>query len=60
MLRGATALFDADRIRCVYIDGFDRDPAVPALLSERGFTLYEPFTLKPFKPEDYMVLAVKR
>lgn len=60
VLKGATALFDANRIRCVYIDGFDRDPAVPSLLSDRGFTLYEPFTLKPFKSEDYMVLAVKR
>jgi len=46
VLRGATALFDAQRVKVIYIDGYS-DLAIPDFLRDRGFSLYHGRTLAP-------------
>jgi hypothetical protein len=46
VLEGATGLFDAGRVKAVYLDGY-ADPGVPHFLVERGFALYDGLSLAP-------------
>jgi FkbM family methyltransferase len=46
VLEGATELFDAGRVKAVYLDNY-ADPAVPQFLTDRGFTLFDGRTLTP-------------
>jgi FkbM family methyltransferase len=46
VLRGATRLFDEQRIKVIYIDGYS-DDAIPDFLRERGFSIYHGRTLVP-------------
>jgi FkbM family methyltransferase len=46
VLEGATGLFDAARVKAVYLDNY-ADPAVPRFLTDRGFTLFDGRTLSP-------------
>ena len=45
VLRGATALFDAQRVKVVYVDGYS-DGSLPGFLQERGFVLFQGRTLE--------------
>lgn len=49
-LRGATALFDAERVKIVYVDGYS-DETLPAFLQERGFSLFHGRTLQRCQTE---------
>jgi FkbM family methyltransferase len=46
VLEGAAGLFDAGRVKAVYLDDY-ADPAVPQFLTDRGFCLYDGRTLLP-------------
>jgi FkbM family methyltransferase len=46
VLEGAKALFDAGRVKAVYIDDY-ADAGVPNFLIERGFTLFDGRSLHP-------------
>lgn len=46
VLGGASGLFDAQRVKAVYLDGY-ADPEVPAFLTERGFELFDGLTMAP-------------
>jgi FkbM family methyltransferase len=46
VLEGAAGLFDAARVKAVYLDNY-ADPAVPQFLTDRGFTLFDGRTLMP-------------
>jgi FkbM family methyltransferase len=46
VLEGATGLFDAGRVKAVYLDGY-ADPAIPRFLTERGFSLLDGRSMKP-------------
>jgi FkbM family methyltransferase len=45
VLEGAAGLFDAGRVKAVYLDGY-ADPAVPRFLTERKFSLFDGRSLK--------------
>jgi FkbM family methyltransferase len=45
VLDGAAGLFDAGRVKAVYLDGY-ADPAIPQLLTERGFSLFDGRSLR--------------
>jgi FkbM family methyltransferase len=46
VLEGAAGLFDAGRVKAVYLDGY-ADPAIPRVLTERGFSLFDGRSLRP-------------
>jgi FkbM family methyltransferase len=46
VLRGASGLFDNQRIKVIYIDGYS-DDAIPGFLRARDFTLFDGRTLVP-------------
>jgi FkbM family methyltransferase len=46
VLEGAAGLFEAGRVKAVYLDDF-ADPAVPAFFTERGFSLFDGRSLSP-------------
>jgi FkbM family methyltransferase len=50
VLRGAAKLFDEQRVKVIYIDGYS-DETVPDFLRERDFALYHGRTLVPSGPE---------
>jgi FkbM family methyltransferase len=58
VLKGATALFDAGRVRAVYLDGYE-DPAVASFLSDRGFLFHDGRTLAPVTPPVFSLLAIR-
>jgi FkbM family methyltransferase len=61
VLRGAAALFNEERIKVIYIDGYS-DEKIPDFLRERGFALYHGRTLAPCgaeAPRDSL-LAIQR
>lgn len=60
VLRGASAFFEAGRVKAVYVDGFDYDQEIPNFLASQGMTLLHPVTLQPFTSADHTVLAVRR
>jgi FkbM family methyltransferase len=45
VLEGAAGFFDAGRVKAVYLDGY-ADSAIPSLLTERGFSLFDGRSLK--------------
>jgi FkbM family methyltransferase len=46
VLRGATGLFESERVKVIYIDGYS-DHAIPEFLRARDFTLFDGRTLVP-------------
>jgi FkbM family methyltransferase len=46
VLEGAEGLFEAGRVKAVYLDDF-ADPAVPEFLTHRGFSLFDGRSLSP-------------
>jgi hypothetical protein len=46
VLEGATGLFEAGRVKAVFLDDY-ADPAVPAFLTQRGFVLFDGRSLSP-------------
>lgn len=46
VLEGASGLFDAGRVKAVYLDGY-ADAAVPRFLIDRGFALFDGRSLEP-------------
>lgn len=58
VLEGATGLFDRDRVKAVYLDGYS-DPAVNAFLVARGFSFFDGRTMRPTVPSFPNLLAVR-
>ena len=58
VLKGASGLFEQQRIRAVYIDGY-RDLGIPAYLLAHGFAIYDGRTLKP-SDRPFSLLAIHR
>ena len=56
-LNGASGLFDAGRIRAVYVDCYD-DDAIRRFLLDRGFDLYDAVTFKPSEKPQHL-LAIR-
>jgi FkbM family methyltransferase len=46
VLEGATGLFEAGRVKAVFLDDY-ADPAVPQFLTQRGFALFDGRSLSP-------------
>ena len=59
VLNGASALFDADRIHAVYVDGYT-NRGVDEFLQRRGFVFHDGRSLAPSRPPVYSLLALKR
>lgn len=57
VLEGATRLFEAGRIKAVYLDGYG-NPKVEELLKSFGFHLFDGRTLKPTQGEIFSLLAI--
>lgn len=57
VLRGADRLFENERVKVVYIDGFN-DAQIPAFLEARGFKLFDGRTLLPCAAPDYSLMAI--
>jgi FkbM family methyltransferase len=55
VLEGASGLFDARRIKAVYLDHY-RDDGIVDFLHERGFTLYDGRTLEPGVTDQLLAL----
>jgi FkbM family methyltransferase len=58
VLNGAGALFDQDRVKAVYLDGY-KDDGVTDFLAKRGFSFFDGRTLRPVKSPVFSLLAVK-
>ncbi|MFN2508807.1 MAG: FkbM family methyltransferase [Chthoniobacterales bacterium] len=58
VLAGATGLFEQDRVKAVYLDGY-KDEQVAGFLRERGFSFFDGRTLRPAEPPIFSLLAVK-
>lgn len=58
VVEGMEGLFDARRVRAVYVDGFS-DPSLPEHLSARGFRLFDGRTLLPMEGAGYALLAIR-
>jgi FkbM family methyltransferase len=59
VLDGASGLFDAGRVKAVYLDDF-ADPAIPELLSGRGFSLFDGRSLMPGRSRSLMAVRTDR
>ena len=59
VLYGASAFFAEKRVKAVYVDGFDFDPAIPDFLRANGMRLVNPNNLKPFQARDFTVIALR-
>lgn len=59
VLKGAQGLFEADRIKAVYLDGYS-DRAVETLLRNHGFTLREGKSLQKTDGDVFSLLAVRQ
>ena len=59
VLQGATGLFEAGRIKAVFLDGFDWNAGIPEFLTGHGFRLVAPNSLKPFNPRQLTLLAIR-
>lgn len=58
VLEGAKGLFDAGRVKAVYIDGY-KSPSVEQFLIARGFRLLDGKSLEPKTEASFGVLAVR-
>jgi FkbM family methyltransferase len=59
VLNGAAGLFDAGRVKAVYLDGY-KDPDVEQFLTRRGFELFDGATLAPTKGGIFRLLALRK
>lgn len=59
VLQGASRFFEEGRVKAVFIDGFDRDAAVPDFLRQHGFTLVDPDSLKPYQRRHWTLIAFR-
>ena len=59
VLNGATTLFNQDRVKAVYLDGY-KDPAVITFLESYGFTFFDGRTGRPAMIPIFSLLAIKR
>lgn len=58
VLKGATDLFERNRVKAVYLDGYN-DPGVEEFLVERKFLFFDGRTLQPALPSFPNLLAVR-
>lgn len=58
VLRGASGLFEAGRVKAVYLDGYT-DQAVPTVLATHGFTLLDGRSLEPYDGLGHCLLALR-
>ena len=58
-LNGAASLFDEDRVKAVYLDGYN-DAGVVDFLAQHGFEFFDGRTLRPIVPPIFSLLGVKR
>lgn len=59
VLRGATKLLEARRVKAVYLDGY-KDRAVKRLLTDYGFDLFDGGTFQPSPGHVFTVMAIHR
>ena len=60
VLAGAKKLFDANRIKAVYLDNYKDEAAVESLLRDYGFDFYEGRTLERVPGNTYSLLALRK
>ena len=60
VLFGARKLFEANRVKAVYLDNYKDETAVEAFLREYGFDFYEGRTLEVVAGNTYSLLAVRK
>jgi FkbM family methyltransferase len=58
VLRGSAGLFEAGRVKAVYIDGY-ADQKVPAVLAAHGFTLLDGRSLEPYDGLGHCLLGLR-
>ena len=58
VLDGAAGLFQAGRIKAVYLDGYD-DKTIEVFLAAQGFALFNGRTLEPTTGGEFSLLAIK-
>ncbi len=58
VLQGATGFFDSDRIKAVYLDGFD-NKQIPSFLESKGFVAFDGRSLKRPPTQEFSVLFIK-
>ncbi|MBA7533677.1 hypothetical protein ES705_25920 [subsurface metagenome] len=59
VINGGSILFEANRIKAVYLDGYS-DKSLPNLLKSMGFTLFDGQTLRPFSLQEHRLLALHK
>lgn len=59
VLDGASAFFDSQRVKAVYLDGY-KDKAVENFLLSRGFTFLDGKTLAPAQGNVFSLLALRK
>lgn len=60
VLLGARKLFEANRIKAVYLDNYKDEVGVETLLRDYGFDFYEGRTLEPVPGNTYSLLAMRK
>jgi FkbM family methyltransferase len=58
VLEGAKGLFEAGRIRVVYLDGYKKQEAILSFLKNYGFKLFDGKTLEPDPVYNFSLLAL--
>lgn len=58
VLRGASGLFEAGRVKAVYLDGYT-DQAVPKVLATHGFNLLDGRSLEPYDGIGHCLLGLR-
>lgn len=58
VLEGARNLFDAGRIKVVYLDGYKKQEAILSFLKNYGFKLFDGKTIEPDPVNNFSLLAV--
>ena len=60
VLKGAEGLFEAGRVKAVYVDGYADATAVEGFLLKHGFRLFDAITLDEISGGHFNLLALKR
>ena len=58
VLEGASGLFEAGRVKVVYLDGYKKQEAILSFLKNYGFELFDGKTLQPDPVNNFSLLAV--
>lgn len=59
VLDGASGLFDAHRVKAVFIDAY-ADPSIPKFLTERGFVLFDGRSMEPGSSSNLLAIRADK